>query len=151
MVGARGGMQVLVALVCGGVFAGGLALSGMTLPKKVQGFLDVTGAWDPTLAFVMGGAVVVYAALYFGVVRRRQAPVFAPAFKVPTGTRIDGRLLLGSACFGVGWGLSGLCPGPALVSVGTGMGGLGVFLLAMVAGMGVFRAMEGRRGGADDL
>ena len=97
-------MQVLVALVCGVVFSVGLALSGMTLPVKVRGFLDVTGNWDPTLAFVMGGAVLVYAAVYFLLVRRRQAPLLAQAFEIPTRQDIDWRLLLGSACFGVGWG-----------------------------------------------
>jgi hypothetical protein len=105
-------MHVLAALACGLVFGAGLALSGMTNPAKVLAFLDVAGAWDATLAFVMGGALAVNAAAY-AATRRRASPLFADAFALPTRRDLDARLLGGAALFGVGWGLVGLCPGPA--------------------------------------
>lgn len=107
----------------------------MTNPEKVQAFLDFTGAWDPSLAFVMGGAVAVYT-LFFRLVRPQLArPVFAPRFQLPTRTDLDGRLLLGSALFGVGWGLGGICPGPALAALPSGGWGGVVFVACMLIGM----------------
>lgn len=127
------------ALGSGVLFGVGLGLSGMTSPAKVIGFLDFAGRWDASLAFVMMGAIAVHAVLR-RIVHRRAAPVFADAFDVPTSTTIDRRVLLGSAIFGVGWGLAGYCPGPAIVSVVTGPRVL-LFVVAMAAGMALHRAL----------
>jgi|HubBroStandDraft_1064217.scaffolds.fasta_scaffold00177_22 uncharacterized protein len=125
----------LAALLSGIVFSLGLCLSGMTHPSKVLGFLDFFGQWDPSLAFVMAGAVSV-SAVAFRLSRRRAAPLFDDRFHL---TRVDGkvdrRVFLGSAVFGVGWGLSGLCPGPAVTSLVTGRPAALVFVGAMIAGM----------------
>jgi uncharacterized membrane protein YedE/YeeE len=106
----------VLALVCGAVFAAGLAISGMTQPSKVTGFLDLTGAWDPSLAFVMVGAIGVHA-VFVRIAKKRARPFLADEFSWPTRTRVEPRLVAGAALFGVGWGLSGFCPGPALVSL----------------------------------
>jgi uncharacterized membrane protein YedE/YeeE len=132
-------VTAVTAFVAGAVFAVGLALSGMTDPGKVLGFLDVAGAWDPTLVFVMAGAVGVYTPLYALITRRRRRPLLAPAFALPAGRAIDRRLLGGAALFGVGWGLSGYCPGPALTSLGAAAAPAAVFAAAMVAGMAAWR------------
>lgn len=112
-------MQMLVVIVAGVLFAAGLAVGGMTDPSKVVGFLDLFGDWDPSLAFVMGGAVGLNL-LTFRYILRRPNPLLAPAFSLPSRTQIDARLLFGAALFGVGWGIAGLCPGPAVVSLATG-------------------------------
>jgi len=125
---------MFAAFVSGALFALGLSLSGMTEPARVIGFLDVTGAWDPSLAFVMGGAVTVFAVLYQVIVRRLAQPLVAETFHLPPRARIDAKLLVGAALFGVGWGLAGLCPGPALVALGAGKVEAALFTLAMVAG-----------------
>jgi len=125
---------VLSAFACGLVFAVGLVVGGMTQPGKVIGFLDVFGAWDPSLAFVMGGAVATHAILR-PLVLRRGAPVFSARFSLPTLTAIDGRLLAGAALFGVGWGIAGYCPGPAVVATGAGAKNAIVFTVAMLVGM----------------
>lgn len=122
------------SFLCGLVFAFGLGIGGMTQPAKVIGFLDVFGAWDPSLAFVMGGAVATHAILR-RLVMRRTAPVLEASFSLPTLTSIDGRLLGGAALFGVGWGIAGFCPGPALVATGAGARAAIVFSAAMLAGM----------------
>jgi len=122
------------AFTCGLVFAFGLVAGGMTQPSKVVGFLDFTGAWDPSLAFVMGGALATHALLR-PVVLGRGRPLLAPQFYLPTRLDIDARLLAGSALFGVGWGLVGFCPGPALVALGGGMDAALVVVPAMLAGM----------------
>jgi hypothetical protein len=130
----------LVALVCGVLFSIGLGVAGMTSPDKVKGFLDVTGAWDPSLAFVMGGAVGV-CFIAFRFVLRRPAPVLGERFHLPPTGRVEPRLLVGAVIFGVGWGLSGYCPGPAVTSLATGEPVVFVFVGAMLAGMalqGVF-------------
>lgn len=123
------------------LFAAGLLISGMTLPTKVVAFLDVAGAWDPSLGFVMGGAIAVHLALYKWILRR-PSPLMAVRFGIPTRTDIDLRLVAGAALFGVGWALGGLCPGPALVAIG----GLGfntlLFVGAMLAGMQGFHMAE---------
>jgi uncharacterized membrane protein YedE/YeeE len=127
------------------LFAGGLAVSGMTLPAKVSGFLDVSGAWDPSLALVMGGALAVLLVVMRAAPTR---PLLATAYETPLRTRIDPRLLIGATLFGVGWGLSGFCPGPALVSLGALTGGALVFVPAMLLGMGAHRLVDhlGRSG-----
>jgi uncharacterized membrane protein YedE/YeeE len=127
-------MLPLASFVCGLLFGIGLLVSGMTQPTKVLGFLDVFGVWDPTLAFVMAAALVV-SFVGFRIARQRSKPALATAHLWPTRTDIDQSLLIGSAFFGVGWGLVGLCPGPALVNLATLMPQVVVFVLAMAAGL----------------
>lgn len=126
-------MTRIAAFVCGALFGLGLALSGMTDPARVQGFLDFAGAWDPTLAFVMGSALATTAAGY-RLVRARGRPLFAPGFAWPQRSELDLPLFAGAVLFGVGWGLVGLCPGPALASLARGSFELYVFVAAMLAG-----------------
>ncbi|MFM9925230.1 YeeE/YedE family protein [Variovorax sp. H27-G14] len=135
---------VFVSLLSGLVFGLGLILSGMANPAKVLGFLDLAGAWDPSLAFVMAGAIAV-AAIAFAVARKRSVPLLGAAMKLPTARDIDRRLVLGSVLFGIGWGVAGFCPGPGLVALGMGQAKALVFVLAMLAGMGVFELLERRR------
>ncbi len=116
------------------MFAGGLVVSEMTRPSKVIGFLDVTRGWDPTLAFVMGGAVAVYA-IAVRVVTRRSRPWLDTTFHLPARSDIDAQLLVGSALFGIGWGLGGFCPGPGIVAAAAGTTTGLVFAAAMTAGM----------------
>jgi uncharacterized membrane protein YedE/YeeE len=125
---------VLGSFVCGLIFGVGLLISGMTQPAKVLGFLDILGRWDPTLAFVMASALVV-SGLGFALLRKREKQAFAASYLWPTRTVIDRRLVVGSLLFGTGWGLVGLCPGPALVNLAGLMPSLMVFVLAMAAGM----------------
>ena len=127
-------------LLIGGFFGLGLAISGMLNPAKVAGFLDLFGVWDPSLAFVMGGGVI---ANFIGhrVVMRRPLPVFGAGFRIPTNSRIDGRLLSGAALFGIGWGLGGLCPGPAVASLAMAPAEVGLFVLMMLAGLAVGRML----------
>ncbi|MFI5317330.1 MAG: DUF6691 family protein [Myxococcota bacterium] len=127
-------MPVLAALASGLLFGAGLFVSGMTNPAKVIGFLDVAGAWDPSLAFVMGGALGVNA-LGFALTRRRARPLFAESFALPTASDLDFALVAGSLLFGVGWGLVGLCPGPALAGLARGVLPVYVFVAAMALGM----------------
>jgi uncharacterized membrane protein YedE/YeeE len=126
------------------VFGLGLMLAGMTNPGKVIGFLDLAGSWDPSLAFVMGGAIAV-GALAFALARRRTVAFLGGAMHLPTARDIDRRLVLGSLGFGVGWGLAGFCPGPAVVALATGHPKAVVFMIAMLAGMALFEFIEGRR------
>ena len=118
----------------GALFAVGLAVSGMTRPSKVPGFLDVAGAWDASLAFVMIGAIAVHFVAY-RIVMRRKSPLFDAQFHLPTRKDVDPRLVLGAAIFGIGWGLGGFCPGPGLVSAGSGSLGGGMFVAGMTLGM----------------
>lgn len=138
----------LLPLAYGLLFAIGLAVSGMARPEKVVGFLDVLGDWDPSLAFVMLGAVSVYGFTHWRLVRRRR-PLLAARFSLPTPGRIDGRLIAGAAVFGVGWGLSGFCPGPALTALGAGTPAALWFAPAMIAGVLVHDRLwrRGRPGG----
>jgi uncharacterized membrane protein YedE/YeeE len=129
---------MLVNLFAGALFGLGLAVSGMVNPQKVIGFLDVTGNWDPTLAFVMGGALLVTIPA-FRLVFKRPRPVLADEFELPTKKGLDVRLLGGSALFGVGWGLSGFCPGPAITALASGLAPVFAFVVAMVAGMAVYK------------
>lgn len=134
-------MQILMALMAGLLFGIGLIVSGMTDPAKVIGFLDLAGAWDPSLAFVMGGAILV-GAFAFGAARTRERSLLGAPMRLPTATRIDRRLVLGSLAFGAGWGLAGYCPGPALASLASGGEKPLIFTLAMLAGMALFELLE---------
>lgn len=126
--------QFGAALASGIVFGFGLSLSGMLNPARVQGFLDVFGAWDPSLAFVLGGAVVV-AFIGVQVMKRMRHPAFDDSFHVPTSRRIDSPLVIGSALFGLGWGIGGFCPGPAIASLSVGLSQSSLFVIAMLVGM----------------
>lgn len=137
-------MPAIIVFVIGALFALGLSLSGMTQPQKVIGFMDLGGDWDPSLAMVMLGAVVTYA-IAFRVVVRRKGPVFASLFQIPTRRDITPSLVIGAALFGVGWGLVGLCPGPALVAAPAAAPTVAVFLVAMFAGMGAYAGFDSWR------
>lgn len=139
-------MNIVTAAASGLVFGLGLILSGMADPAKVLGFLDLAGAWDPSLAFVMGGAIAV-AMPAFALARRRQSSFTRAAMQLPRATHIDRRLVAGSAAFGVGWGVAGFCPGPALVALGMGQGQALLFVGAMLAGMALFEILERRSAG----
>ena len=127
-------MSFVVNLVLGLVFGLGLVISGMIDPAKVLNFLDLFGSWDPSLAFVMGGAVIV-TFLGYRLVLRRPAPIAGGRFHLPTVDRVDGRVIVGPAVFGLGWGLSGFCPGPAITGLGLGRPGTLAFVPAMLIGM----------------
>lgn len=131
-------MKILVPLVSGFVFGVGLLVSGMANPAKVVGFLDVGGAWDPSLAFVMLGALLVAVPGYRWA-RRRRCSLLGDKLHMPLNTTIDRQLLLGSAIFGVGWGMTGICPGPGLLLLGLGAWEGVLFVLAMLLGMAVFK------------
>jgi len=137
-------MRTTLAFLAGLVFGLGLLLSGMADPAKVLGFLDLAGAWDPSLMFVMGGAVGV-GAVAFAAARRRTRSLLGEPMQLPTASAIDRRLLAGALLFGTGWGLAGFCPGPALVALGLGEGKAVVFVVAMLAGMGLFEFVQRRR------
>ena len=134
-------MRVFSALMVGLVFGLGLIVSGMANPAKVLGFLDLFGRWDPSLAFVMAGAIAV-AAPAFAFVGQRRASRLGGALKLPTSRRIDRPLVLGSLAFGIGWGIAGFCPGPALVALGMGLPKALIFVAAMLAGMLLFEGLE---------
>jgi len=135
--------QALAAGVCGLLFGLGLLVSGMTDPNKVLGFLDVFGAWDPTLVWVMVGAIGVHA-LAYRLIRRRSASLFASGFRIPTRRDVDVKLVFGAALFGVGWGLSGYCPGPSLVALASLHSGVIVFVAAVALGSIVAAKLETR-------
>lgn len=126
--------EVITAFLSGLLFSGGLVVGGMTQPSKVVGFLDFFGDWDPSLMFVMGGAVAVHVLLY-RLVRKRKSPVVAEVFQVPTRRDFTPRLVIGSAVFGVGWGLGGFCPGPGLVALPTFGSEAIAFVIAMAGGI----------------
>jgi len=134
-------MNAFAAFAAGLVFGIGLLLSGMTDPSKVIGFLDIAGSWDPSLLFVMGGGIGV-GVLAFRAAGRRAQAFLGGAMQLPQARDIDGRLIGGSLVFGVGWGLAGFCPGPALVSFGAGYGKAAVFTAAMLGGMLLYQAAE---------
>jgi hypothetical protein len=136
-------MSFAVNLVIGLLFGVGLVVSGMADPAKVLNFVDVFGTWDPSLAFVMGGAVVV-AFVGYRLVFSRTHPLLDDAFHLPTRKSIDGRLLLGAAIFGAGWGLGGFCPGPALTALGLAQPGTLAFLPAMFIGLWLARMFAAR-------
>lgn len=127
-------MRELMALLSGLIFGLGLILGGMTDPVKVKGFLDVAGAWDPSLGLVMGGAIGV-GVFAFAAAQRRSRSWSGDRMDIPTSRVIDARLIVGGVLFGAGWGLGGFCPGPALVAMSSGLGSAAVFVIAMLAGM----------------
>ena len=135
--------DILVPLASGTIFGAGLTIGGMTDPARVRGFLDVVGAWDPTLAFVMGGAVLVMAVAWF-IQRRMKRPVFADRFSLPDRSDLTARLVGGSALFGIGWGIAGLCPGPGFAALAIAPASAAIFVIAMLAGMLAVRLVEGR-------
>jgi uncharacterized protein len=137
-------MFVFSALLSGLVFGLGLIISGMANPSKVLGFLDLAGAWDPSLALVMAGAIGV-GFFAFLIAKRRNLSLIGAEMKLPTATHIDKRLLTGGALFGVGWGIAGFCPGPGLVALGMGEPKALVFVVAMLMGMIVFQLLERRQ------
>lgn len=134
--------DTLLPLAAGTIFGAGLTIGGMTDPARVRGFLDLFGAWDPTLAFVMGGAVLVMA-LAWMLQRKMQRPAFAEGFSLPDRSDITPRLVGGAALFGVGWGIAGLCPGPGFAAMAIAPASAAVFVAAMLAGMLLVRLMEG--------
>jgi uncharacterized protein len=138
-------LRMTVVLVSGALFGIGLAVSGMANPQKIIGFLDVTGGWDPTLVFVMGGALLVALPAFRWILRRKRA-VLAEDFELPAATEIDVRLVGGSALFGLGWGLSGFCPGPAVVAlvpaIAAGIAPVFAFVAAMVLGMVIYERIS---------
>lgn len=134
-------MAVFFSLVAGLMFGLGLIIAGMTDPARVLGFLDLAGAWDPSLAFVMAGAIAI-GAIAFGVARGWSASLLGLQMRIPSARHLDRRLIGGSLLFGVGWGIAGLCPGPALVTVGMGDPKGVLFFAAMLAGMGLFELTE---------
>ena len=136
-------MLIVSSLLAGLVFGLGLILSGMANPAKVLGFLDLAGRWDPSLAFVMAGAIAV-GAIGFRVARKRTSTILGAPIELPASRQIDRRLLAGGLLFGVGWGVAGFCPGPALVALGQGEIKALVFVGAMLAGMGIFEFFERR-------
>lgn len=150
----RAGGELLVSLFAGFVFAAGLVMSGMTQPSKVLAFLDVKemaagpfpGNWDPSLAFVMGGAVMVTLVAFFATPRASVRPWFGRAFVLPRREMIDLRLVLGAIFFGVGWGLSGYCPGPAMATLLIGQMDTVIFVMAMLPGMWLARKVGGAAG-----
>ncbi len=128
-------MKKIVAFIAGLLFALGLVVSGMTQPAKVIGFLDITGTWDPSLAFVMGGALLVTLIAFTVTPRHGRRPWFAEKFELPTRTDIDIKLVGGAVLFGIGWGLAGYCPGPAFASLYAGGMDIVIFMAALLAGM----------------
>ena len=134
-------LDTLSSFIVGLIFGIGLILAGMTNPAKVIGFLDITGTWDPSLAFVMGGAILV-AIIAFRFAKKRTANFLGGAMRMPTSDMIDKRLVIGSLLFGAGWGMAGFCPGPALTSIGTGNPKAVIFVIAMIVGMAIFELVD---------
>jgi uncharacterized membrane protein YedE/YeeE len=141
---------MIFSLAAGLVFGIGLIVSGMANPAKVLGFLDLAGPWDPSLAFVMAGAIAV-GAVAFAAARNRTVSLIGLQMRLPSATRIDRRLVVGGLLFGIGWGIAGFCPGPALVALGMGQGKAVVFVAAMLAGMGLYELLERRGAGHQAL
>ncbi len=134
----------LASFGAGLLFGLGLLISGMANPEKVLGFLDIAGQWDPSLAFVMAGAILV-GLFAFTVAKKRTMSFLGFDMHLPASDRLDKRLVVGSVLFGAGWGLAGFCPGPGLVALGAGKTGALVFVVAMIAGMGLFEVIEKNR------
>ncbi|MGF1730004.1 DUF6691 family protein [Photobacterium kasasachensis] len=127
--------SLFVALVSGVLFGMGMMISGMVDPHRVIGFLDITGAWDPSLMFVMGGALAVFMPIYLLVIKKRSAPVCSERFQLSENRMIDKKLVGGAAMFGLGWGIAGICPGPAVTSISGLNPSMLVFIAAMLLGM----------------
>jgi uncharacterized membrane protein YedE/YeeE len=139
-------IRLLAAYFCGLLFGFGLGIAEMTSPQKVMGFLDLFGDWDPALMFVMVGAIAVYAAIYWTVVKKMKRPLIEAQFHIPTRKDLDSKLIIGSVLFGVGWGLGGYCPGPALVSLATLGQPTIIFVASMLVGMFGFSVLEKQKG-----
>jgi uncharacterized membrane protein YedE/YeeE len=139
-------MRLLSAFLVGLIFGTGIAISGMINPAKVLNFFDIAGTWDPSLAFVMGGALVT-TFLGYRLVLRRDAPLIEARFQLPTARRIDARLIGGSAVFGIGWGIAGFCPGAAVPALGTGRWEVALFVAALLAGLWTARTVQDRLAG----
>ena len=137
-------MKYLSALLIGAIFGVGIVISGMGDPAKVQNFFDIFGSWDPSLVFVMGGALLVFLPGYFLLVRPRSTPVLEPEFRLPQGRTIDAKLVGGAAVFGIGWGVVGFCPGGAIPMIGTLDGRVLLFVAAMMTGMAIARFVSDR-------
>lgn len=137
-------MNILFAFASGLVFGIGLILAGMANPAKVQGFLDLGGLWDPSLVLVMGGGIIV-GSIAFAFAKRRSRSLLGAPMHLPNGSHIDRRLIGGNVLFGIGWGLAGICPGPALVLLGAGIGKGAIFVAAMLVGMALFELIERAR------
>ena len=133
-------MRLVAVYLIGLIFGIGISISGMANPAKVLNFFDVAGTWDPSLIFVMGGALIV-TALGYWLVLRKPAPIMAARFDLPTNRALDARLLGGAATFGIGWGIAGFCPGGALPALGTGRTEVFVFVAALLAGIFAARAL----------
>jgi uncharacterized membrane protein YedE/YeeE len=138
-----------LSFVSGALFAAGVCLSGMVRPSKVLAFLNLGGDWDPSLAFVMASATAIFAVAW-AIARRRTAPILGGAYPAPPSRTVDARLVGGAALFGAGWGLGGFCPGPALVSIVSGVRASLVFVAAMGAGMLLYQWLDARRGRSDE-
>jgi uncharacterized membrane protein YedE/YeeE len=136
--------EKLTGLIAGIVFGIGLSIAGMVNPAKVVSFLDFFGNWDPSLAFVMGGAVAVYA-IGYQLIMKRAKPLFAEGFQVPSRRDIDARLITGAVLFGAGWGLAGYCPGPAITGLAFGMNETVTFFASMAAGVVIFKLTLGNK------
>ena len=134
-------MDTIASFIVGLIFGIGLVIGGMTNPSKVIGFLDIAGQWDPSLAFVMGGALIV-GVIAFRFARSRTSNFLGGAMRMPTKNDIDKRMVIGSLLFGAGWGMAGFCPGPAISALGTGNSKALLFVLAMIAGMALFEGIE---------
>nr|WP_252023667.1 YeeE/YedE family protein [Vibrio sp. SCSIO 43136] len=128
-------IRITVGMISGLLFGAGMTISGMVDPKVVIAFLDLTGNWDPALAFVMGGALAVFVPFYHLLIKPRKTAISGDEFKWTTNTKVDGTLLSGAAIFGVGWGLVGICPGPAVASMSGGSNVILAFILSMLVGM----------------
>jgi len=137
----------IASLICGVLFGVGLSVSGMVNPDKIISFVDFTGVWDPSLAFVMVGALIVYS-IGFRLVRRTAKPLFAEVFQVPTRNDIDAKLVGGAVLFGIGWGLAGICPGPSITALAFGMTEFYVFFVAMAVGSLAFSLISASGGTA---
>ncbi|MEZ8141110.1 transporter [Enterovibrio norvegicus FF-454] len=138
-----------IALLAGLLFGLGMMISGMVNPTNVIGFLDIFGQWNPSLAFVMGGALLVFMPGYFLLIRRQPKPMLAETFCLSDNQSLDKRLVSGSALFGIGWGLAGICPGPAITLLGSGSGSVALFFLSMLAGMYLVNIVDDKRAALD--
>lgn len=127
--------RITVGLISGLLFGAGMVISGMVDPNKVIGFLNLTGAWDPSLAFVMGGALLVFVPCYHLIIKKRNKPLMGEKFNWTSNTQVDSTLISGAAIFGIGWGLAGFCPGPAIASVGGASNIIFAFILSMIVGI----------------
>ena len=138
-------MQLLVSLICGILFGVGLTLSQMVDPNKVLNFLDLFGNWDPSLAFVMIGGISVFSLGYFTIIKKRSKPILAEQFALPTNTLLDKKLVLGAMLFGLGWGLTGICPGPAMANISGGNAKIYGFIVMMLVGMQLVSFITNKR------